>query len=215
MSDMGESIKGIESIFNNLKTCSLMELDPLKTVFVIMDMVMGFTSIGALSSERVNALVPVITDLSARCGELGIRKIAFVDRHTQNSPEFDSYPKHCIKDSEEIEIVAPIKAIGGYELIYKNSTNGFHEHEFRDWLSKNNEIDNFIVVGNCTDICVQQFTISLKTWFNMNNRRVRIIVPMNAVDTYDAKPHDANLTHIMSLYNMHLNGIEIIEKILI
>lgn len=215
MSDMGESIKGIESIFNNLKTYSLMELDPLKTVFVIMDMVMGFTSIGALSSERVNALVPVITDLSARCGELGIRKIAFVDRHTQNSPEFDSYPKHCIKDSEEIEIVAPIKAIGGYELIYKNSTNGFHEHEFRDWLSKNNEIDNFIVVGNCTDICVQQFTISLKTWFNMNNRRVRIIVPMNAVDTYDAKPHDANLTHIMSLYNMHLNGIEIIEKILI
>jgi len=46
-------------------------------------------------------------------------KIAFADCHTDESPEFDAYPKHCMKGTAESEIVDEIKNIGGYTLIEK------------------------------------------------------------------------------------------------
>ncbi len=30
-------------------------------------------------------------------------------------------------------------------------------------------IDNIIIVGDCTDICIYQFAITLKSYFNQHN----------------------------------------------
>lgn len=35
---------------------------------------------------------------------------------------------------------------------------------------------------------------------------------MNAVDTYATTSHDAYLMNIFALYNMRLNGIEVVKK---
>ena len=51
------------------------------------------------------------------------------------------------------------------EIIEKNSTNGFFAMDIADYAY----LDNFIVVGCCTDICVYQFVLALKTYFNQNN----------------------------------------------
>jgi len=45
------------------------------------------------------------------------------------------------------------------------------------------------------------------------NRKSRVIVPVNTVDTYELGLHDAELTHIMALYNMSINGIELVSEI--
>jgi len=49
----------------------------------------------------------------------------------------------------------------------------------------------------------------LKAWFNVQNRKVRVIVPINAVETYDLDLHDGDLMHVMALYNMMINGVEL------
>lgn len=210
------SIKTLDGIFDEIENRPVIRLKDLKgkeSAFVIVDMVNGFAREGALMSPRVEELIPEVTELSKACDKMCIQKVAFADCHTEASPEFDSYPVHCMKSSSEGEIVDEIKDIGGYILIPKNSTNGFFEEGFQKWFDENQQINTFIVTGDCTDICVQQFAVTIKTWFNMKNKKSRIIVPVNAVETYDLGFHDGDLMNMMALYNMMINGIEIVKSI--
>ena len=210
------STKALEEILDMLEGLPELHLKDLQyqnAALVIVDMINGFAKEGALSSPRVEKIIPKIVELSKLCDNLEITKLAFADCHTEASPEFDAYPEHCMKGTNESEVVDEIKEIGGYTLIPKNSTNGFLEEKFQNWLSENQNIDSFIITGDCTDICVQQFAITLKTWFNMQNKKARIIVPINAVDTYDLGVHDGELTNVMALYNMIINGVEVVRTV--
>lgn len=212
-----DSSKTLFDLYKMFEEAGAMELEKLPaahTSLVIVDMINGFARSGALMSKRVEDLIPEIVSLSLRCDELGITKLAFADNHTGISPEFEAYPVHCLKDTSEAQVVDEIKNVGGYKLIPKNSTNGFLEEEFQNWLEQNSGINTFIVTGDCTDICVQQFAVTLKIWFNKQNKNSRIIVPVNAVDTYDLGIHNGDLTNIMALYNMHINGIEIVAALI-
>lgn len=191
----------------------LRELRSDAAALVIVDMLNGFTREGALKSGRIEGIIPGIVELSRQCGELGIKKLAFADNHSGASPEFEAYPPHCMAGTREAEVVDEIKELGGYTLIPKNSTNGFLEEAFRKWLDENRRIDTFIVTGDCTDICIQQFAITLKTWFNMQDRKARIIVPAGLVETYDLGLHNGDLAHVAALYNMIVNGVEAAGRI--
>lgn len=211
-----ESTKTLVDIVNILDTKPSLLLEELpsdNTALIIVDMINGFAKEGALQSPRVKEIIPEIVSLSMMCDRANIQKLAFADAHTHESPEFESYPMHCLKGTSESEIVDEIKEVGGYKLILKNSTNGFLEEDFQMWLDENAHIDHFIIVGDCTDICIQQFAVTLKTWFNKANKKSRVIVPINAAQTYDFELHNGNLMQIMSLYMMLLNGIEIVKEV--
>ncbi|MCX7709121.1 MAG: cysteine hydrolase [Clostridia bacterium] len=211
-----DSTKTLTEIYDMLEQLPVLNLQDFmgkQTALVIVDMINGFAREGALMSPRVEALIPGITVLSKACDMQGIAKVAFADSHTSLSPEFEAYPEHCLYGTSESEVVREIKDAGGYDLIPKNSTNGFLEVEFQEWLEDHPSMDTFIVTGDCTDICIQQFAITLKTWFNRGNRKARVIVPMSLVDTYDLGVHQADLMNVMALYNMLGNGVEIVKEI--
>ncbi len=210
------SIKTLGEIFDilaKLPAIQLKDLQGKQTALVIVDMINGFVREGALKSPRVEGLIPEIAKLSKTCDELHITKLAFADCHTIASPEFDAYPEHCMIGTSEGEMVDELRELGGYTLIPKNSTNGFQEAAFQQWLKENEHINAFVITGDCTDICVQQFAVTLKTWFNMQNKKVRIIVPINTVDTYDLDLHNGDLMNVMALYNMMINGIEVVQGV--
>jgi hypothetical protein len=80
------------------------------------------------------------------------------------------------------------------------------------------------VVGDCTDLCTYQLAMYLRTAANENQQRsIRIILPEDCVDTYDlpvttaqqigATPHSAEILHLIFLYHMMLNGIEVVSTI--
>jgi nicotinamidase-related amidase len=212
------SAKAIGEIFDTLAklpTIQLKDLPEKQTALVMVDMINGFSREGALKSPRMEGLIPKIAELSKACDELQITKLAFADCHTKESPEFDAYPEHCMAGTSEGEIVDELKEIGGYTLIPKNSTNSFIEDEFQEWLKKNEHINTFIITGVCTDICVQQFAITLKAWFNMQNIKARIMVPITAVETYDLGLHNGDMVNAMALYNMTLNGVEVVKEVLV
>jgi nicotinamidase-related amidase len=213
---MKRSAETLEEIFDTLAELPAIRLKDLpkkQTALIMIDMVNGFAREGALKSARVEGLIPEIAELSKRCDESGISKLALADRHTDASPEFDAYPAHCKAGTSEGEIVDEIREIGGYLLIPKNSTNGFLEAAFQEWLGDNRQIDTFMITGDCTDICIRQFATTLKAWFNMRDKKARIIVPVNAVETYDLGPHNGDLMNVTALYDMMINGIEVVKGV--
>ncbi len=198
-------------IYSN-QNLNLSELEPEKTLLVIVDMINGFVKEGALASPRIRNIIPSVSEIISKCREKNIDIIAFADCHTENSAEFESFPVHCMKDTPESELIDEIKD-KVLTVIFKNSTNGFHAPEFQKILEKNSQIENFIVCGDCTDICVHNFCITLKTYFNQIDRKSRIIVPLNAVETYDGEIHNADFMNLSALTIMKTNGIELVKEI--
>lgn len=206
----------LAEIFDTLAALPAIRFDDLKekeTALIIVDMINGFVREGALQSPRAETVIPAIESLSKEIDKRSIKKLAFADSHTDKSPEFGAYPTHCLAGTSESEVVDELKKIGGYTLIEKNSTNGFHEEEFKKWLNENQQINTFIITGVCTNICVEQFALTLKTYFNMQNKNARVIVPINTVETYDLGIHDGDLMNTMALYNMIVNGIEVVAEV--
>lgn len=211
--DANTLVKDMLNTLLNKPSLAIKELNPEETALVIVDMVNGFTREGAMQSDRMVKLIPKVADLLVRCQNLNIPVIAFVDCHPVNSPEFIPYPPHCLDGSNESELVKELVDIGGYIRIPKNSTNGFLEEAFQKWLASNPQITTFIVVGGCTDICVEQFSNTLKAYFNQKNLFSRIIVPMDGVDTFGTPMHPGDVFQIVSLQIMSGNGIEIVTTI--
>ncbi len=207
------ALASIHEILMGLKDLPLAEVAPDKTVLITVDMINGFAKAGALYSPRVAALIPGISDLGKACKHLGIPQLAFADAHPEDSPEFSSYPPHCLAGSVESELVAELKSAGDFRLIPKNSTNGFLEPEFQAWLREHDHLDTFIITGDCTDICIEQFATTLKCSFNRINRPVRVIVPMNLVDTFDFGSHHGDLMHGVALMMLIGNGIDVVRGI--
>lgn len=211
-------MKAVERIEEDLKgkIVGLNTLEKDKTALFVVDMVVGFVYSGALSSPRVADIANNIAELNQKTK--GYKKLFFLDSHEENSQEFMYFPPHCIKGTEEAELISELNErfqedVDSY-YVEKNSTNGFHSKMFKDWLNKyEDEVDNYIITGCVTDICVLQFALSLKSYFNENNKNKRIIVPKNCVETYHGGSHDAYLMNLFALYNMHTSGIEIVEKI--
>ena len=210
-----DAIKKIESELKG-KTIELSSLDKDRTALFVVDMVNGFVYSGALASPRVAAIVENVVDLNKKMK--GYKKVFFLDTHDENSLEFRSFPMHCIKGEFEAELIPELKTKDseGQETFYieKNSTNGFHSDGFKQWIKTyEDKVDNYVITGCVTDICVLQFALTLKTYFNEKNKSVRLIVPANTVETYDGGSHDGDLINLFALYNMHISGIEIVDKI--
>ncbi|CEN23130.1 isochorismatase family cysteine hydrolase [Paraclostridium sordellii] len=193
-----------------LKSKKINELNLSKTMLFIIDMNNGFAKKGALYSDRVEALINPITNLAKILEAKNCEIIAFTDSHNKDSIELRSYPTHCLENDYESKIVDEISTIKNLKVIPKNSTNGFFCLEDKNFKN----IDNIIVVGDCTDICIYQFVVTLKAYFNQNNIDKNIIVPMNLVDTYHIDNiHNAEIMNIVFLNSMIQNGVEVIKEI--
>lgn len=206
-----------EKIMAEIKELPSLELDRLdhKTAMaVFVDIINGFINEGAMAAERIGDIIPENVKLMKKCLSAQVLTAAFADCHPKDAAEFLSFPPHCIQGTSESELVDELKDVGGYVLIPKNSTNGFHEEKFRELLECHPETDTFIVTGDCTDICVMQFCLALKTYFTQKNKAVRIIIPVNCVETYDAPFHGSDLCNIAAYKLMKDSGIEFVNRII-
>ena len=210
MEKLMTNYKSILSNLENLSSININDLDLSKTGLFIVDMNNGFTLEGALSSPRVAEIISPIADFSKKLSSKLNTLVAFTDTHDENSVELKSYPTHCLKGDKESEVVDEILNIDNLVIFEKNSTNGFFVLD----MERYKDLDNFIVVGCCTDICVYQFVITLKTYFNQNNLDKNIIVPMNLVETYDIDMiHSGDLLNTVFLNSMIQNGINVVKEI--
>jgi nicotinamidase-related amidase len=220
----------IASWYEQLQPRPLAEViaDPASVAIFSSDMIVGFCERGNLASARVGALAEPVVGLFQRAHALGLRHFVLAqDTHDPQTPEFEAWPVHCVCGTEEAETIPGLKALPFADLftvIEKNSLHPGLETAFDAWLDAHPALRTAIVVGNCTDLCVYQLAMHLRVRHNARNvPGVSVIVPANAVDTYDlpvetaaaigAFPHPGDFFHQVFLYHMALNGIQVVRAL--
>ena len=83
---------------------------------------------------------------------------------------------------------------------------------FMDIINQMTDLEEVVIIGCCTDICVQNLAIPLANYFDEMDRPVRITVPMNAVETYNAPYHPKDEYNEMAFKFMKQTGINIVER---
>ncbi|MBC8535164.1 cysteine hydrolase family protein [Feifania hominis] len=207
------SLRALFAIEDELRAAPVLtadSLEPERTAFVIVDMIRGFVHEGALASERNAEAIGPVEAFSEYCQKNFIEQVAFVDTHTQGAAEFAFFPPHCVENTAECELCSGIRQA---KVIKKYAVNGFLEEEFQAWLAAHSQIDTFVVGGVCSDLCVLQFVLTLRSHFNRRNESRRIVVPIDMVQTYDLGEHEGDLMNLFALYNMKLNGIELVSGV--
>ena len=217
-----EILSNIYDSLTNLESLNLDSINPKKTIAFSIDVNNGFAKEGAMSSERVNAIIGESAKALRALSEKGVQLVAYTDTHTSESPEFLMYPEHCLEGTEEQKVVEEISSIDGIVIKPKNSANGFlaynpliqEEMEYLNFTQEDlDNMDTFIVTGDCTDICVYQFAISLKTYLDQCNRRGTIIIPVNLVETFDAPYHNGDFMNMVFLNSLASNGVKLVSNI--
>lgn len=215
-----------------LKPISLASLavqqNPRSIGIISVDVIEGFCSVGPLASPRVNRIVEPIATLFKAAWAFGTRDILLTqDTHEPNAVEFAQYAPHCVRNTIESESVAAFRSLDFYSditVLPKNSINSGLAPGFREWIAARQSVKTWIVVGDCTDLCTHQLAMHMRTWANQNQLGdVRIVLPVNCVDTYDLPvqtatdlgivPHDGAFLDLVFLYNMMQNGIEVVSEI--
>jgi nicotinamidase-related amidase len=198
-----------------------------KVAVISVDIINGFCYEGALASPRVASIVDPIAALFQKSYQGGIRNFILTqDTHPADAVEFANYPPHCIRGTSESETVDKFKELpffDQFQVMPKNSINSAIGTNLETWLEAHPQVNTFITVGDCTDLCAYQLAMHLKLRGNARNEKVRVILPVDCVDTYDlpvsvaneigAIPHDGDLLHYLFLYHMRLNGIEVVAKL--
>ena len=201
--------------------------DPKRTAIVSVDVINGFCVNGPLSSPRVNKIVGPVVALFRAGWEMGIHHILLTqDTHEPDAVEFGQWPQHCVRGTLEAETVDAIKALPFFDqmvVMPKNSIHSGLNTAFTAWIVAHPEVDTFIVVGDCTDLCTYQMAMHLRLDANARQLQRRVIVLAEAVDTYDRSletarqqgglPHPGDLLHAVFLYHMALNGVEVAGKV--
>ena len=202
--------------------------DPATVGIFSADMIVGFCDRGNLASPRVDALTEPVVDLFRRAYALGVRHFVLgQDTHDPAAPEFDAWPVHCVRGTEESETIPELQALpfaDTFTVFEKNSLHSALETGFDAWLDAHPALRTAIVVGDCTDLCVYNLAMHLRLRHNARNvAGVTVIVPANAVDTYDLSPeaaaavgamaHPGDFLHQVFLYHMALNGIQVVREL--
>lgn len=202
---------------------------PERVAIVCVDMTNAFCCEGPLASPRVAALIPNIVRLLQSAHALGVRHFLFPqDAHSPDAVEFGAFPPHAVTGTSETQTAAELASLPFADLfvvIPKNSISCHLGTEMEPWLQAHPQVSTFIVVGDCTDLCIYQAAMYLRLRANvLGLRDVRVIVPADCVQTYDlpvtdatrlgALPHDGDLLHRLFLYHMALNQIDIVARLI-
>ena len=178
--------------------------DPHRVALVSVDLTRGFCCEGPLASPRVAGVIPAVVRLFQRARDLGVRHFLLM---------------HDTHDADALELKA-LPFSDRFVVMPKNSISCDLGTDLGPWLEAHPAVSRFIVVGDCTDICVYLAAMYLRLRANVFRLRdVRVVIPADCVQTYDMPvqvaeelgglPHDGDLLHRVFLYHMALNGIEV------
>ena len=146
---------------------------------VVVDVVRGFTELGALAdptsmAPMVQAIAALVPELEQRLGPR-LHVLLLRDTHHADVPE-PPYPPHCIAGTGEDELdpgIARLAARPRTVVIDKDCINGFvgamrpdeqQPGSWRNLLAEwvvDHQLQALVLVGDCTDICVSDLTVAL------------------------------------------------------
>src|SRR6266704_2660860 len=168
-----------------------------RVALISVDMINGFCHEGVLSSPRVKNIIPAVVAAFKGAYNIGVREFVLAqDCHTPESVEFADFPPHCQAGTNEANTIpelANLPFANLYRIVSKNSLNAFHGTDLGEWLEARHHFRAPVIVA---ENAVQTYDMSVET--------------ENAIG---ALPHDGDFMHLVFLYHMRLNGVEVVREI--
>lgn len=172
----------------------------MSNVVLVVDMVRGFCEEGhnLYVGSTIREIIPRIRELLREEKAKGSHIIFLCDTHDPDDLEFKMFPPHCVRGSEEAEVIPELQEFAE-EVIAKRRYSGFFETNLGQRL-KELKPDKIIVVGDCTNICV------LYTVADARNRDYAVEVPADCVATFDPEAHKFALKQIEAVLGAEVTG---------
>lgn len=207
------------------------EISEIEELTIVVDMVNGFAKEGVMADPYIMHIVPAIRNyMEENLNSENKAVVVIKENHDENASEFNIHPPHCKKGTKEAMLIDELADLEKYCYVFlKNSTSAIWANEFMEFIKeviKNPKFKKIRVVGCCTDICVMDLSIPLKKLMDELNIDVEVIVPKEAVETFEIKPntydeygrilepgiHDRNEWNNMAFMFMNQAGIKVEEK---
>ena len=142
----------------------------MSALFIDVDTQLDFLyPAGALYVPGAERLMPALAHLTRYAAAHVIPLVSTVDAHTENDPEFQSWPKHCVAGATgqhkaeptllARRVVVPNRpgdfALDGAPqiVVEKQTVNAFDTHTFAR-IVRHLDPDRIVVYGVVTEICV-------------------------------------------------------------
>ena len=175
-------IKSKKEVYENIR----------KALYMI-DMNNGFVNFGNMANPKYNELVNEQLKLINKFRKENQLVNFVLEGHTTDSIEFDSYPSHCVLGTKEAELIPGFIDEQNKEntrTYYKNSINGMLNRNLQDDIKSQDNLNEIVIGGVCADLCVMDFARTFSRYLDEINRRAKIFVVENTIDTYDSLEHN-------------------------
>ncbi len=194
---------------------NIKNLKVYNSALIIVDMVNGFVTEGELHDERIGNIVPRQLELIKEAKNEEKLIIFIKDTHTKKSVEFERFQNttHCLARERESDLISQLKIFEGLKdtiSIEKNSTSFMEAPAFRKLMEMQQQMNDFDIIGCCTDICVANGSIGLANYLDQQNRHHSIRVHEDAIATF-AEDMRQNYVEAAKLL-MTQQGIQLVKK---
>lgn len=165
----------------------------IRKALYMIDMNNGFVNFGNMANPKYNELVNEQLKLINKFRKENQLVNFVLERHTTDSIEFDSYPSHCVLGTKEAELIPEFIDEQNKEntrTYYKNSINGMLNRNLQDDIKNQGNLNEIVIGGVCADLCVMDFARTFSRYLDEINRRAKIFVVENTIDTYDSLDHN-------------------------
>ena len=186
-----------------------------KGCLIVVDMVNGFVREGVLHDSQIARIIPRQIELIKEAKNDGKLIVFICDTHQENSIELKRFgnTKHCIEGSSEAKLIKEFDDFLSLEdciTIRKNSTSFMEAPQFRKMIEEQTDLEEFDIVGCCTDICVVNGAIGLANYLDEWNRSHIIRVHEDAIATYGESERGLYVEAAKIL--MKQQGIHLVKK---
>ncbi|CDD27822.1 isochorismatase family protein [Clostridium sp. CAG:433] len=165
----------------------------IRKALYMIDMNNGFVNFGNMANPKYNELVNEQLKLINKFRKENQLVNFVLEGHTTDSIEFDSYPSHCVLGTKEAELIPEFIDEQNKEntrTYYKNSINGMLNRNLQDDIKNQDNLNEIVIGGVCADLCVMDFARTFSRYLDEINRRAKIFVVENTIDTYDSLDHN-------------------------
>ena len=172
----------------------------MSNVVLVVDMLVGFLEPGhnLYCGDASRRIVPNVRRLLESERAAGSAILFICDNHEPDDLEFQMFPVHCVKGTDEAEVIPELREfVAGSNLVPKNRYSGFFNTGLEERLRELSP-EVVIVCGVCTDICV------LHTAADARNRDYPVEVPTDCVASCDPVAHEWALRHVEKVLGARL-----------
>ena len=173
----------------------------MSNVVLVVDMLIGFMEPGKnlYCGDEARQIIPNIKRLIESEQAAGSSIIFIADTHDPGDLEFEMFPVHCVRGTEECEVITELADYVTVTL-QKRRYSAFYETVLAERLKTLNP-EKIILAGVCTDICVMHTTADAR------NRDYAVEVPIDCVASFDPDAHRHALDHMEKILGAKLTSL--------